>query len=65
MNLLSLYAVQLTDLLSEQGQAWSFSQSGKLGLKLQAEICSVLKLWAAFSEVRQINSCSTVCLFAK
>lgn len=54
--------VQLTDLLSEHRQAWSFSQSDKLGVKLQAEICSVLKLWAGFLQVRQINSCSTVCL---
>lgn len=65
MNLRSLYAVQLTDSLPEHGQAWSFSRSDKLGVKLQAEICSVLNLWAGFLEVRQINSCSTVCLFAK
>jgi len=65
MNLLSLCAVQLTDLLSEHRQAGSISQSDKLGVKLQAEIYSVLKQWAGFLEVRQINSSSTVCLFAK
>lgn len=51
MNPLSLCAVHFPDSLSEQSQASSFSQSDVLGVKLQAEICSLLNLWAGFLEV--------------